>query len=442
MSSADFGPRLAWAPDLPSSWDVVRLRWIARIFAGGTPTRANLEFWTGGTIPWLNSGAVNQVVIDSPSAFITQAAVAGGGTRWAPAGSVLVALAGQGKTKGLAALLQIDSTLNQSIAAIVPGPTIDQRFLFYWLTANYLNLRGLAGGDLRDGLNLQHIGSVQVPCPPVAAQRAIAEFLDRETAQIDALIAKNEELIALLTERRTATITRCVTSGLSGSEGLQEGHWTASVPDHWQVMPLRYAIRRIDQGVSPQAEAGLAVDAGQVGVLKSGCVNGGVFQPSEHKVLPSDFVFDPAIQIDVGDLLVNRASGSVSLLGSAAMVTENPYQLILSDKTFRIWPSGRTSRHYLYWLLNSRLYREQVEASVSGAEGLANNLPMSRLRSFRLPFPPRAEQRKLIVFLERETSAISQAILTASRGIDLARERRAALISAAVTGKIDVGVSA
>ena len=127
---------------------------------------------------------------------------------------------------------------------------------------------------------------------------------------------------------------------------------------------------------------------------------------------------------------------------AAAMVTENPYQLILSDKTFRIWPSGRTSRHYLYWLLNSRLYREQVEACVSGAEGLANNLPMSRLRSFRLPFPPRAEQRKLIVFLERETSAISQAILTASRGIDLARERRAALISAAVTGKIDVGVSA
>ena len=324
--------------------------------------------------------------------------------------------------------------------------SLDPRFAHYLLrSGGYAQHMAAISAGIRPNqwdLDPLQLSSTPLLVPPADEQRAIADFLDRETSQIDAFIAKNEELIALLTERRTATITRCVTSGLSGSEGLQEGHWTASVPDHWQVMPLRYAIRRIDQGVSPQAEAGLAVDAGQVGVLKSGCVNGGVFQPSEHKILPSDFVFDPAIQIDVGELLVNRASGSVSLLGSAAMVTENPYQLILSDKTFRIWPSGRTSRHYLYWLLNSRLYREQVEASVSGAEGLANNLPMSRLRSFRLPFPPRAEQRKLIVFLERETSAISQAILTASRGIDLARERRAALISAAVTGKIDVGVSA
>jgi type I restriction enzyme S subunit len=361
-------------------------------------------------------------------------------------GDVVVVEGGAGY--GRSAVLDQDLDgwgFQNSIVRVRPKPGLaDARFIDYAIQA------ALLSGEIESFVNtatIPHFTAEKVARLPIvdihaANQRAISDFLDRETAQIDAFIAKNKELITLLTERRTATITRCVTSGLSGSEGLQEGHWTASVPDHWQVMPLRYAIRRIDQGVSPQAEAGLAVDAGQVGVLKSGCVNGGVFQPSEHKVLPSDFVFDPAIQIDVGDLLVNRASGSVSLLGSAAMVTENPYQLILSDKTFRIWPSGRTSRHYLYWLLNSRLYREQVEASVSGAEGLANNLPMSRLRSFRLPFPPRAEQRKLIVFLERETSAISQAILTASRGIDLARERRAALISAAVTGKIDVGVSA
>jgi type I restriction enzyme S subunit len=361
-------------------------------------------------------------------------------------GDVVVVEGGAGY--GRSAVLDKDLDgwgFQNSIVRVRPKSGLaDARFIDYAIQA------ALLSGEIESFVStatIPHFTAEKVARLPIvdihaANQRAISDFLDRETAQIDAFIAKNEELIALLTERRTATITRCVTSGLSGSAGLQEGHWTASVPGHWQVMPLRYAIGKIDQGVSPQAEAGLAVDAGQVGVLKSGCANGGVFLPLEHKVLPSDFVFDPAIQINVGDLLVNRASGSVSLLGSAAIVTENPYQLILSDKTFRIWPSGRTSRHYLYWLLNSRLYREQVEATVSGAEGLANNLPMSRLRSFSLPFPPLAEQRKLIVFLERETSAISQAILIASRGIDLARERRAALISAAVTGKIDVGVSA
>lgn len=320
------------------------------------------------------------------------------------------------------------------------------RFLRYLLESNYAkaHFATKTPGVTRVGLSQATIRYFRVPTPPPSEAVAIADFLDRETAQIDAFIAKNEELITLLTERRAAAITNAVTYGLGARPlGLTlVDHWSGEVPDHWEVMPLRYAIARIDQGVSPQAEAGLATEPGQVGVLKSGCANAGLFRPEEHKALPRDFDFDPRIQIQVGDLLVNRASGSVPLLGSAALVTESAYALILSDKTFRIWPNQRTSRHYLYWLLNSRLYREQVESTVSGADGLANNLPMSKLRAFALPFPPLGEQEAIAARLAEQTTRIDHAIATANRSIDLARERRAALISAAVTGKISVGVDA
>jgi type I restriction enzyme S subunit len=301
-----------------------------------------------------------------------------------------------------------------------------------------MDSRGLGTTFLE--LSGSSLAQVQVPLAPLEAQQAIADYLDRETAQIDAFIAKNEELIALLAERRTATITSALTSGLEENPDGHDGRWFGAIPAHWESMPLRYLLRRIEQGVSPQTEGGLAEGAHQFGVLKSGCVNAGIYRPTEHKLLPAEFNFDRSLLVRPGDLVVNRASGSIPLLGSAAIVTKSPYRLILSDKTFRLIPNARTSSHYLYWLLNSRIYREQVESSVSGADGLANNLPQSSLRRFVLPVPPIEEQERINSHLTERCMQIDQSIAIARRGADLARERRAALISAAVTGKIDVGV--
>jgi len=318
------------------------------------------------------------------------------------------------------------------------------RFLKYLLESDYARayFEAKTPGVTRVGLSQATIRYFRAPTPPVEEAVAIADYLDRETTQIDAFIAKNEELISLLTERRAATITSVLTSGLEESPRGDDDRWFGAIPAHWESMPLRYLLRRIEQGVSPQAEGGLADGDGQFGVLKSGCVNGGVWRPTEHKLLSSDFDFDPSLLVRSGDLLVNRASGSIPLLGSAALVERSQYQLILSDKTFRLIPSARTTSSYLYWLLNSTIYREQVESSVSGADGLANNLPQSSLRRFVLPVPPREEQDRIASYLTQRCAQIDKSIDAARRGVRLARERRAALISAAVTGKIEVGVAA
>lgn len=275
--------------------------------------------------------------------------------------------------------------------------------------------------------------------PPLSEQTNIATYLDRETAEIDAFIADQEELIDLLTERRTATITRAVTKGLEPNAPMKDSgvEWLGEVPTRWVVAPLKRHLLGIDQGVSPEASTELADDQ-SVGVLKAGCVNGGTFQETQHKRLPEDFAYNSKILVNVGDLLVNRASGSPSLVGSAAIVRTGNYKLILSDKIFRLRLSSTVFPNYMEKFLNSTVYRIQVLGAISGAEGLANNLPSSALRRFLVPVPPVDEQEKITAYLDRETADIDAAITDAREAIALSKERRAAVISAAVTGKIDV----
>ena len=209
---------IEWLGNVPEHWNAGRLRRFSRRYSGGTPDKTNLTYWQDGVIPWLNSGAVNDRLILEPSTFITPEAFANSSAKWIPAGALVMALAGQGKTKGMVAQLAIPSTCNQSMAAIVPSPNLDARFLFWWLDSNYQSIRNLAGGDSRDGLNLELVGDIPMPVLPHPEQTAIAEFLDLETAKIDTLTAEAQSFIDLLQERRSALISAAVTGQIDVHE--------------------------------------------------------------------------------------------------------------------------------------------------------------------------------------------------------------------------------
>lgn len=275
------------------------------------------------------------------------------------------------------------------------------------------------GGGVRQSLKLKDVERLPVLIPPPDEQRAIADYLDRETAQIDALIAKQEQLIATLRERRRAVVDV----------------YFSTVRE---TRALRHSLTRVDQGVSPQADSE-PVEAGSgVGVLRSGCVNRGRFQIQENKRLASDFVFDRALLVRDGDIIVSRASGSPDLVGSTARARNVDRDVILSDKLFRLTPRSDTDPSYLTWFMNSRRYRDQVALAISGAAGLANNLPLSQLRGFQVPIAPLEQQRSIVAELDAQTAKIDTLLEKAEQFIALAKERRAALITAAVTGQIAV----
>ena len=276
-----------------------------------------------------------------------------------------------------------------------------------------------------------------LPAPP--EQSAIVRFLDHADRRIRRYILAKQKLIKLLEEQKQAIIHHAVTRGLDPNVRLKPSgvEWLGDVPEHWEVLRLKTLARVIDQGVSPQAENRLA-DDGSWGVLKAGCVNRGVFRDTEHKRLPADFPFDPNLGVEIGDVLVSRASGSPQLVGSVGRVQSIAYRLILSDKTFRPVFNTRADSDFMVLAMNSRYYRQQVEQAISGAEGLASNLPSSSLRAFAFAVPPVPEQRTIVEHVRGLTSKLLGTISRAFREIDLLREYRTRLIADVVTGKLDV----
>jgi len=235
--------------DKHNTRDLVSLRWLANISAGGTPSRNKNEYWDGD-IPWIGSGEVNQRKIDTPTEWITEKGVTESSTRIFPPDTVVVALAGQGKTKGTAAILKSEFAVNQSLAGIeCKSEQLLPEFLLYALESAYEQLRGLAG-EARDGLNLTDIKSWKIRLPPVEKQREIISWI--RNIGDDILLKRNlcNRLISLLQEKKIEIVEeKIVGEDLDDERRCPEVPWFSSLPNSWQVIPLKYAVSDITVGI-------------------------------------------------------------------------------------------------------------------------------------------------------------------------------------------------
>lgn len=161
---------------------------VAAVGSGATPKRTESRYWDGGAIPWVTSGALNSPTVSRPSAYITAAAVAETSVKLWPPGTVLVAMYGEGKTRGRAAELAIASTCNQACAAIRPDPAVLRPgYLRWFLNSRYQQSRGLASGGVQPNLSLGLVKAMPVPLPSLTVQDAVTESLERGAERADRL---------------------------------------------------------------------------------------------------------------------------------------------------------------------------------------------------------------------------------------------------------------
>lgn len=296
-----------------------------------------------------------------------------------------------------------------------------------------------ANGLTRYGLGVYALDNAIFPSPPLKEQTAIANFLDRETAKIDTLITKQQELIKLLQEKRQAVISHAVTKGLNPDAPMKDSgvEWLGEVPEHWTTIQIRRHLPCLEQGKSPQCENEEAVP-NEWGVLKTSCVNNGIYNSHANKALPSRATPFPQYEVRNGDVLMSRASGSVDLIGSVAFIYETRPKILLSDKIFRLHLSSKINRVFFTYLMGSLYMRSNIKQAISGAEGMANNITKEAIMGFKFALPPLHEQDLIVDFLVIKLRKISSLIQKTESTISLLQERRTALISAAVTGKTDV----
>jgi type I restriction enzyme S subunit len=281
--------------------------------------------------------------------------------------------------------------------------------------------------------------NIQVALPDLDTQRAIADVLDRETARIDGLIDKKEQLIRLLIERKEAVITEAITTGIDPSVPVKPSktNYLKDVPSHWIVERLRFSIRKVEQGWSPPSEQRRTND-GEWGILKVGCVNFGRFRPEEHKALPIDVLPRPEWEVKPQDLLMSRGN-SLELVGSAAVVTEWRPRLMMSDLLYRLVLDGtRATPQFVAFALNSRPLRRQIELCASGSSDTMPKISQDKIKNLVWARPPVQEQVSLTDYLLAVASRSETLIRKCQRSIDSLLEFRSTLVTAAVTGKIDV----
>ncbi|MEO0554468.1 MAG: restriction endonuclease subunit S [Bacteroidota bacterium] len=176
--------------EIPESWEVKCIRDFANVSAGGTPSTKVPEYWNGN-IPWMNSGEINLRRIRSVEGRITEVGMNNSSTRLFESGTILMALAGQGKTRGKVAVTEIDTCTNQSLAGIFKLSNVSIEFLFQNLESRYSEIRKMSTGDGgRGGLNLSIINSIRVAVPPLKEQLKIATILSSIDAKLEAQYEK------------------------------------------------------------------------------------------------------------------------------------------------------------------------------------------------------------------------------------------------------------
>lgn len=272
--------------------------------------------------------------------------------------------------------------------------------------------------------------------PPLNEQDAIVSFLDRETSKIDALVLEQRRLIELLKEKRQAVISHAVTKGLDPNVKMKPSgiEWLGDVPEHWLVARVKFASHRISKGDTP-SNFGMdfAVD-GPVRFIKIENIGDGeLIETSQYSI---DFAAHNQLkrsQLQANDIVFAIAGATT---GKCAIVQSEHLPANTNQAVAYIRPNECVIPIFLVtWLQNSRLQEAMWDMTSKSAQP---NLSMENLGNLPLPIPPKSEQDEIVRHVSKVGGSFLKLISEAERAIALLQERRTALISAAVTGKIDV----
>lgn len=314
---------------------------------------------------------------------------------------------------------------------------IEPRFGWWALHHHRSKLNEVATGSTYEAVSAEDLGNLVLSFPDEQSQRFIANYLDRETARIDGLIAEKERMLALLEEKRAALISRVVTRGLDPNAPLKPSgqEWLGEIPAHWEVRRIKYVSVCLDQGASPIA-ANTQAAPDELGVLKLSAVSKGRFKREENKSLREANEEEQLLALRKGDVLITRGN-TPELVADVAYVPEDEPNLLLPDLIYRLRVNEEEILpEYLTSFLTTAVARLQIRRDARGSSGSMVKVSQGHVLDWLTPLPPLSEQVEIANYLRRAEGRFRLMMTEISSSISLLSERRAALITAAVTGLI------
>ena len=420
-----------WLGEIPAHWGVSATKRVCRIVNGATPKSAESRYWNGD-IPWITPedfGDLDRGYILSSKRKITWEGYQDCGTTMVPVGSLVLSTRAPIGHLGIAG---VKLCTNQGCRSLVFRYKRSEVYYFFQFLACRVDLEALGQGSTFSELSNDKLGDFEIAVPPLPEQRAIAAFLDRETAQIDALVAKKERLIELLQEKRTALISDAVTKGLDPDALLKDSgvEWLGGIPAHWEVKQLNRVVTRfVDyRGKTPE-KVPFGVPLVTAKNIKNQMID---FSESQEYIREELY---PLWMVrgfpELGDVVVTTEAP----LGESAQITDTKVALAQRIILLKADKDKVTNEYLKYHFVGDSGYCElQTRATGSTAIGIK----ASHIKASLITIPPIIEQRAIAAFLDRETAQIDSLVAKVREVIDRLKELRTALISAAVTGKIDV----
>ena len=420
---------VAWLGEIPTHWEVKRISELMTL-VNGFPFDSE-HFVRGDGVPLVRIRDLyaTETEVNYTGPIVENA--------WIETGDVIIGMDGDfnvGRWRGSRALL------NQRMCCLRARSRTNAGFVTYLLPAPLRIINDLTYSTTVKHLSSNAVRKIRLGSPPLPEQRAIAGFLDRETARIDALVAKKERLIELLREQRTALITRAVTKGLDQTVPMKDFgvEWLGEIPAHWEVKRLKHLLvaakGAIKTGPFGSQLQSSEMQAGHIKVYNQRSVIDRDFSGGENYVSLEKFAELRAFETFPGDLLITTR-GSI---GRCAVLPDDAERGILHPCLMRVQSDQRR--------ILTRFLEIQIEEAAIVLDQLrfmsnATTIDViysESLREVWLTLPPLMEQAAIAAFLDRETARIVALVAKVRDAIERLKELRTALISAAVTGKIDV----
>ena len=418
---------IAWIGEIPEEWKVSTIKREYHFQTGWTPDTTHEDYFLGGNI-WVNISDLKSATTYDSEKHISNEAVQSSSMNISPKGSLMYAFK---LSVGAVSFCGRDMYTNEAIATFLPGKN-SLRFLYYMAPIFIIKNanENIYGAKL---LNQRLIRNAKIIIPPIAEQERIADYLDRKCSQIDAIIARQQEVIEKLKAYKLSVITEAVTKGLNPHAPMKDSgvEWIGEIPEHWEVRKAAFICDRLVVGVVIKP-AEYFDDKGTIPFLRG-------INLKEYSINTDNLVYitDETNKmlsksiVRSGDILIVRDGNiGVSCVVPPFLDGANVVSMIIMT------PMKRYNSCYICYFINSSIGKLQFELTKIGSA--LTHTSVSAVSKLRLAIPPEEEQNKIVEFLDEKCSSIEMLISKKQVIVDNLIAYKKSLIYEVVTGKKEV----